>query len=134
MPNPNTGSFTSGEVATLVLDGTDISEYCESIKITRKGKDDRHRMLGSSGVVVLVQDPENDIDISGLIDPTVAPVFTANQGSGAASITFVYEPQGPGGMTRSGTCKVVDYDEDTSGEKAGMFTAKCAIEGNIADA
>lgn len=133
MANPNTGQFTSGEVATLVLAGVDISEYCETIKINRKGKDDRHRMLGSSGVVVLVQDPECDLDITGLIDPTVAPVFTANQGSGKPSVTFVYQPQGPTGMTRSGTCKVVDYDEDTDGSKAGLFTAKCAIDGAVID-
>jgi len=127
-------SFASGEVATLSLDGTDISEYCESVKLTRKGKDDRHRMLGSNGLVTLVQDPENTINVEGLIDSVPAALFTSNQGSAATSISFAYAPQGAGGPTRSGTCKVVDYDEDTSGEKAGMFSAVLAIDGVITDA
>ncbi len=133
MANPNTGVFESGEVATLTLGGVDISEYCESIKLDRKGKEDRHRMLGSSGVVVLVQDPENTLTVDGLIDPTVAAVFTTNQGSGKPLVAFIYGPQGPAGMQRTGFCRIVDYDEETSGDKAGMFKATCAINGAVID-
>ncbi len=87
-------AFDSGQVATLSIAGVDISGAVESVKLGRKAKSEMHHVIGSNPVVTLVHSPEFTLTISGLIDATVASLFTSNLGPPAPVLACVYEPQG----------------------------------------
>ncbi len=125
--------FGSGDLAIITVDSVDISQAVESVKFDRKAKDERHHVLNKGAVVTLVHAPEYTVTVKGLIDPTVAGVFTSNLTTTPPQIPLIYQPQGAGGPTRTCTVRVTDYSEDTDGSKTGMFDATLAIDGAVVD-
>jgi len=126
-------AFASGSVAILSVDGTDISEAVESVKLDRKAKSEMHHVLGSNPVVTLVHSPEFTMSVKGLLDATIASIFTSNLGPPATSVAVVFQPQGVGGPQRAFNAFITDFSDDVDGDKAGEFTASLAVDGAVTD-
>lgn len=115
-------AFSSGNVAIVSVNGTDVSAFFEKATMTAKRTDLKLPRLGSNGVARLVGPREVEFKCSFWIDPTVTAVlFPLINTDPPATFSVVYEPEG-GGDTRTCTCYMMDYEEDSDAKEANKGT------------
>jgi hypothetical protein len=129
--------FNSGNIATFVLNGTDISAFTTSVSddITRDIKD--IKPIGGAAVSKVVGPYAGTISLEGGYDPSVDATISALMlAATPAAVTFVHRPSGSGGGTRaiSGTCYVASYKVTTPGDDTAKWTATLAVVGTVTDA
>lgn len=127
-------TFTSGNIATFTLAGTDISSYVTSVSpdLARDIKD--VKPIGGSAISKVVGAYGGTISVECGYDPVldaiVAALFLA---ATPASSTFSHRPTGSGGGTRAiaGNALVATYRVDTSGDDVAKLRFNLAIVGTV---
>lgn len=129
--------FSSGNIATFSLGGTDISAYVTSVKFSLERNITDINPIGGSAISKLVGPYGGTISVEGGYDPVVDAVLSAMMLATTPALqAFVYRPAGAGGGTRtlSGNCYVATYEVDTPGDDTATWTMDLPIVGTVTDA
>ena len=129
--------FSSGNIATFTLGGTDISAYITSVSIdiSRDIKD--IKPIGGMAGSKLVGAYSGTISLEGGYDPTLDGIMSGYMlAATPATAPFVYRPSGSGGGTRAigGSAYVANYRVDTPGDDTAKWRSELAVAGTITDA
>lgn len=129
--------FNSGNIATAVLNGVDISQYVTTVSddIKRDIKD--VKPIGGSAVSKTVGPYMGTISLEGGYDPALDAVISPLMLAAVpATVTFVHRPAGSGGGTRAISCNVyvATFKVDTPGDDTAKWKSELAIVGTVTDA
>ncbi len=128
-------AFNSGNIATVTVGGSDISQYTTSVSldVTRDIKD--IKPIGGAAVSKVVGPYAGTVSLEGGYDPALdnvlAPLMLATT---PAAQAFVYKPAGASGTTFSGTGYIASYRVDAPGDDTAKWKSEIAVIGTITHA
>lgn len=128
-------AFSSGNIATFSLGGTDISQYITSVDTDIKRDIKDIKPIGGSAVSKVVGPYAGTISLAGGYDPTLDGVIsTLLLAATPATSAFLFKPTGAGGRTIGGSAYVASFKVTTPGDDTAKWTAELAVAGTITDA
>jgi hypothetical protein len=129
-------AFSSGNIATFVLGGNDISQYCTSASISIERDITDITPLGGGAVSKIVGPYGGTISLEGGYDPALDGILSSMILAATPTLqSFSYRPAGSGAGTRAigGSCYVSSFDVDTPGDDTSTWSAELAVVGTITD-
>jgi len=130
-------AFSSGNIATFSLGGTDISTWTTSVNISLERDVTDINPIGGAAISKLVGPYGGTISLEGGYDPALDAVLSPMMLAATPALqAVVYRPAGSGAGTRSISCNVYvsSYEIDTPGDDTATWTAELAIVGTVTDA
>jgi len=130
-------AFSSGNIATFSIGGTDISAYTTSVNISLERDVNDINPIGGAAISKLVGPYGGTISLEGAYDPTVDGTLSAMMLAATPALqAVIYRPSGSGAGTRAIGCQVYvsSYEIDTPGDDTATWTAELAIVGTVTDA
>lgn len=127
--------FSSGNIATFTLGGTDLSQYITSVSanIERDIKD--IKPIGGNAASKLVGAYSGTISLEGGYDPALDSILSAAVlATTPTTSTFAYHPSGGSGRSIGGSAYVASFRVDTPGDDTATWRAELAVAGTITDA
>jgi hypothetical protein len=126
--------FSSGNIATFTLGGTDISQYITSVSINIERDIKDIKPIGGTAGSKLVGAYSGTISLEGGYDPTLDGIMSALVlAATPATSTFAYHPSGGSGRTIGGSAYVASYRVDTPGDDTATWRSELAVAGTITD-
>lgn len=122
--------------ATVVLDGSDISQYVDNVDFDIISDIKTFQPIGGGAATKQPGNYSGSATLKGANDPAleaiIAPLALA---SPKVLKTFVYRPNGSGGSTRAVACNVyvASFRLSSPGDNFATWTSDLAISGTITD-
>lgn len=127
--------FSSGNIATFTLGGTDISQYTTSVSVNIQRDIKDIKPIGGTAGSKLVGAYSGTISLEGGWDPTLDGIMSGLVlAATPATSTFSHRPAGAGGRAIGGSAYVASYRVDTPGDDTSKWRAELAVAGTMTDA
>lgn len=124
-------SFNHGSVATLSLDGTDVSQYLSEAGLELEIDTAETSALGTIAKTYVPGLEDATFSLSGMLDPTVDTLLHGFKR--VAQVPFVYRPAGPGaGLPEyTGNCLMSSYSIEASVDDMAAIEAEFQVTGAV---
>jgi hypothetical protein len=121
-------AFASGNVATIVVDGNDISQYVSNVSVSYERDTQDLPRLGGNAVARLVGPYAVSISGEGWYDPAVDTILDALiTAANPTGFTVTVTGQPTGGTTRTGTFLLASYEPEFPADDPGQFSFELVL-------
>jgi hypothetical protein len=128
-------AFSSGNIATFTIGGSDISPYTTSVDVDVKRDIKEVKPIGGAAVSKVVGPYAGTVSLAGGYDPALDAIMSALVLAVTPTLTtFAHKPTGAGGRTIGGSAYVASFKVTTPGDDTAKWTAELAVAGTITDA
>lgn len=124
-------AFNHGSVATMSLDGTDVSEYLSEAGLEREIDSAETSALGTTAKTYVPGLTDASFSLSGMFDPTIDAALDGWHG--VASVPFIYHPAGDGNglVEYTGNAILTSYGISTSVDDMASIEAEFQVTGPV---
>jgi hypothetical protein len=128
-------AFSSGNIATFSIGGSDISAYTTSVDVDIKRDIKDVKPIGGAPASKVVGPYAGTVSLAGGYDPALDAIMSPLAlATTPATSAFSHKPTGAGGRTIAGVAYVASFKVSTPGDDTAKWTAELAVAGTITDA